>query len=72
MGEVSTKGMFLIALLLSASSEGHMITRQISNAGKPPGSFDEVSRKVGKQLENPPNLSPIGQPHLNWLVRQIA
>jgi hypothetical protein len=48
MGEVSTKGTFLIRLLLSASNEDHRITPQLSNAGKARGSFDEVLRKLKK------------------------
>jgi hypothetical protein len=48
MGEVSTKGTFLIRLLLSGSNEDHRITPQLLNAGKACGSFDEVLRKLRK------------------------
>jgi hypothetical protein len=72
MGEVSTKGTFLIRLLLSGSNEDHRITPQLSNAGKARGKFDEVLRKLIKSRRDPPSLSPTVQPHLNWLMRQIA
>jgi hypothetical protein len=72
MGEVSTKRAFLIGFLPSTSSEDHRITRQLSNAGKARGKFDEVLRKLRKYVGNPPNLPWTAQPHFDWFVRQIA
>jgi hypothetical protein len=46
--------MFRIALLLSASSEHHIITRHLSYAGKARGNFDEVLRKLRNYAGNPP------------------
>jgi hypothetical protein len=71
MGEVSTKGTFLIRLLLSGSNEDHRITPQLSNAGKARGKFDEVAEaeKIrGKSAESFVD----GATYLDWLVQQIA